>query len=112
MPTVVETLGFSSTIPLVLICLPYLLASFTSVAVSWSSGYCNERTWHITISKALAIVGLAVVCGTLNTGARYFAMILLVGATYGVNNIKITWVAATVARLTRRTPRPLRSRIR
>lgn len=96
MPTVVKTLGFNDTITLVLTCPPYLLATFTSVAVSWSSGRFNERTWHITVSKALAIIGFAVGCGTLNIGARYFAMILFVAATYGVNNINIAWVAATV----------------
>lgn len=96
MPTVVETLGFNSTITLVLTCPPYLLATFTSVAVSWSSGHFNERTWHVTISKLLAIAGFAVACGTLNIGARYFAMILFVAATYGVNNINIAWVAATL----------------
>ncbi|EXJ80151.1 hypothetical protein A1O1_08293 [Capronia coronata CBS 617.96] len=96
MPTVVKTLGFNRTITLVLTCPPYLVATFASVAVSWSSGHFNERTWHITISKALAIIGFAVACGTLNIGARYFAMVLFVGATYGVNNINIAWVAATL----------------
>ncbi|KAL3470952.1 major facilitator superfamily domain-containing protein [Aspergillus californicus] len=89
---VVETLGFNSTITLVLTCPPYLLATFTSIAVSWSLGYFNERTWHITVSKLLAIVGFALATGTLNVGARYFAMILFVAATYGVNNINIAWV--------------------
>lgn len=96
MPTVVETLGFSTTTTLVLTCPPYLVATFTSVLVSWSSGRYNERTWHITISKALAIVGFAVAWGTVNTAARYFAMVLFVGATYGVNNIGMAWVASTL----------------
>ncbi|RYO92556.1 hypothetical protein DL766_002363 [Monosporascus sp. MC13-8B] len=96
MPTAVKSLGFSTTITLVLTCPPYLLASITSVLVSWSSGRFNERTWHITISKALAIVGFAVATSTYNIGARYFAMVLFVGATYGVNNINLSWVSATV----------------
>ncbi|KAL2831136.1 major facilitator superfamily domain-containing protein [Aspergillus cavernicola] len=96
MPTVVETLGFNSTITLFLTCPPYLVATFTSIAVSWFLGHFNERTWHVNVSKLLAIVGFAVACGTLKVGARYFAMILFVGATYGVNNINIAWVAATV----------------
>jgi hypothetical protein len=57
-----------------------------SVLVSWSSGRFNERTWHITVSKAIAIIGFIVGTASLNTGARYFAMVLFVGATYGVNN--------------------------
>lgn len=50
-PTVVETLGFNETVTLVLTCPPYLLAGAITIAVSWSSGKLNERTWHITISK-------------------------------------------------------------
>jgi hypothetical protein len=66
------------------------------VLVSWSSGRYNERTWHITVSKLIACIGFAVATGTHNIGARYFAMVLFVGATYGVNNINLAWTAATV----------------
>jgi hypothetical protein len=97
LPTVVKTLGFNQTITLVLTCPPYLISAFVSVAVSWSSGRFNERTWHITLSKAVAIVGFIVGTATLNIGARYFAMVLFVGATYGVNNIVLAWTAAVLA---------------
>lgn len=96
LPTVVKTFGYDTTITLVLTCPPYLLAVFTSVAVSWSSGRFNERTWHITLSKAIAIVGFIVGTVTLNIGARYFAVILFVGATYGVNNINLAWTGAVL----------------
>lgn len=96
LPSVVQTLGFNSTVTLVLTCPPYLFAAVISVLVSWSSGRFNERTWHITISKAVAIVGFILACATLNLGARYFAIMLFVGATYGVNNINIAWTAATL----------------
>ncbi|CAN9429694.1 unnamed protein product [Alternaria sp. RS040] len=96
LPTVVKTLGFNQTITLVLTCPPYLISAFVSVAVSWSSGRFNERTWHITLSKAVAIVGFIVGTATLNIGARYFAMVLFVGATYGVNNIVLAWTAAVL----------------
>ncbi|KAK1625156.1 major facilitator superfamily domain-containing protein [Colletotrichum phormii] len=56
----------------------------------------NERTWHITGSKAVAIVGFAVATSTMNIGARYFAMVVFVAATYGVNNINVAWTSATV----------------
>ncbi|KAL3418716.1 MFS transporter [Phlyctema vagabunda] len=96
LPTVVKTLGFSTTITLVLTCPPYLLGAGISILVAASSGHYNERTWHITISKGIAIVGFVLGCATLNIGARYFAMCLFVGATYGVNNIGIGWVASTL----------------
>ena len=70
-PTAVETLGFNQKITLALTCPPYLMAGVISIAWSWSSGKFNERTWHITIAKAIAIFGFVLGCATLNTGARY-----------------------------------------
>ncbi|KAI8258563.1 putative transporter [Colletotrichum sp. SAR 10_98] len=66
-PTAVETLGFSETVTLVLTCPPYLIAGIISIAWSWSSGRFNERTWHITIAKAIAVFGFVLGCATLNT---------------------------------------------
>ncbi|KAB8232071.1 putative MFS transporter [Aspergillus alliaceus] len=94
-PTAVETLGFSTTITLVLTCPPYLIAGLISVAWSWSSGRFNERTWHITVAKAIAIFGFVLGCATLNTGARYFAMVVFAIGTYAVNSIVLGWVSST-----------------
>lgn len=96
LPSAVRGLGFNSTITLVLTCPPYLIAVFTSVAVSWSSGRFNERTWHVSVSKIIAIVGFIIGTVSLNIGARYFAMVLFVGATYGVNNINLSWAASVL----------------
>ncbi|OQO05185.1 hypothetical protein B0A48_08205 [Cryoendolithus antarcticus] len=94
-PTAVKTLGFSDTITLVLTCPPYLIAGFISIAWSYSSGRFNERTWHITMAKAVAIFGFVLGCATLNTGARYFAMCVFAIGTYAVNSIILGWVSAT-----------------
>ncbi|TKX20023.1 MFS transporter-like protein 141 [Elsinoe australis] len=94
-PTAVETLGFNQTITLVLTCPPYLIAGFTSIAYSWHSGRMNERTWHITVAKATAIFGFILGFATLNTGARYFAMVVFSIGTYAVNSVILGWVAST-----------------
>ncbi|KAH7357430.1 major facilitator superfamily domain-containing protein [Pyrenochaeta sp. MPI-SDFR-AT-0127] len=94
-PTVVQTLGFNTTITLVLTCPPYLIAGATSIAWSISSGRFNERTWHITVSKLIAIAGFVLGCATLNTGVRYFAMFVFTIGTYGVNSIILGWVGST-----------------
>ncbi|KIX08514.1 uncharacterized protein Z518_03170 [Rhinocladiella mackenziei CBS 650.93] len=94
-PTAVETLGFSETITLVLTCPPYLIAGLISVLWSASSGKYNERTWHITVAKAIAVTGFVLGCATLNTGARYFAMVVFAIGTYAVNSIILGWVAST-----------------
>ncbi|KAJ0384012.1 hypothetical protein COL922a_009273 [Colletotrichum nupharicola] len=77
MPTAVKSLGFNTTITLVFTCPPYLIAGAASVLI-------------------VASIGFAVATSTMNIGARYFAMVLFVGATYGVNNINVAWTAATV----------------
>ncbi|KAF1360943.1 major facilitator superfamily transporter [Lizonia empirigonia] len=87
LPTVVKTLGFNRTITLVLTCPPYLLSAFISIAVAWSSGRYNERTWHITASKAVVIIGFIIGTVTLNVGARYFAMVLFVAVVAIVNTL-------------------------
>ncbi|KAJ3542221.1 hypothetical protein NM208_g4216 [Fusarium decemcellulare] len=94
-PTAVKTLGFNQTITLVLTCPPYLIAGGISIAWSWSSGKFNERTWHITIAKAIAVFGFVLGCATLNTGARYFAMCVFSIGTYAVNSIILGWVSNT-----------------
>ncbi|KAL3429772.1 major facilitator superfamily domain-containing protein [Aspergillus tetrazonus] len=94
-PTAVETLGFNTTVTLVLTCPPYLVAGAGSVFWSWNSGRMNERTWHITIAKSLAIIGFVLGCATLNTAARYTAMIIFAIGTYAVNSIILGWVSST-----------------
>lgn len=54
-----------------------MLAGFVTIAVGWNSGRMNERTWHITISKIVAIAGFIICVSTLNTWARYFGVIVL-----------------------------------
>lgn len=90
-PTVVETLGLNQTVTLVLTCPPYLIAGAVTILVSWSSGRFNERTWHITISKAVATVGFVAAAATLNMAGRYVAMVVFTIGTYGVNSLILGW---------------------
>jgi len=72
-----------------------LIAGATTLLVSWSSGKWNERTWHITASKSVAIVGFVISAATLNTGVRYFSMIVFTIGTYAVNSLILGWVGST-----------------
>lgn len=94
-PTVVGTLGFSRNVTLVLTCPPYLIAGAISIAWSWSSGRFNERVWHITVAKGMAVLGFVLACSTLNVGARYFAMCTFATGVYSCNSIILGWVATT-----------------
>lgn len=90
-PTVVETLGLGRTLTLVLTCPPYLIAGGVTILVSWSSGNFNERTWHITISKAVATAGFIAAACTLNIVGRYISMVIFTIGTYGVNSLILGW---------------------
>ncbi|KAK6071709.1 hypothetical protein SCUP515_07713 [Seiridium cupressi] len=95
-PTVVGSLGFNSTITLVLICPPYLLSGFVGYFVGLTSSRYNERTWHITFSMDAALVGFIISCATLNTAARYIACFLSASGAYAVNIIILGSVSATL----------------
>lgn len=92
-PSVISSLGYNRELTLVLTCPPYLLAGITTFAVSLSSGHFNERTWHITISKTVAVIGFALAPATLNVGVRYFAMCVFTMGTYGVNSLVLGWAS-------------------
>jgi len=94
-PSVVQGLGFNREITLALTCPPYLIAGATSVYWSYSSGKRNERTWHITITKTIAILGFILGFAVNNVAARYVAMVIFAIGTYGANSIILGWVAAT-----------------
>lgn len=78
-----------------LTCPPYLVAGAISIAWSVSSGKRNERTWHITVSKAIAIAGFVLGCATLNVAARYVAMFIFSIGVYATNSIILGWVGST-----------------
>ena len=73
----------------------YLIAGAISVYWSWSSGKYNERTWHITVAKAVAILGFIMSFAINNVAARYVSMIIFAIGTYAVNSIILGWVGAT-----------------
>ncbi|KAH6672669.1 major facilitator superfamily domain-containing protein [Plectosphaerella plurivora] len=94
-PSIVETLGFSRNVTLALTCPPYLIAGGFCILWAWSSGRYNERVWHITVAKTIAVIGFVLACATLNTGARYFAMCTFATGVYACNSIIMGWVSST-----------------
>jgi MFS family permease len=94
-PTVVKTLGFSTTVSLSLTCPPYLVSGGFAILLGWSSGRKNERTWHITAGMVIALIGFVMAASTLKTAPRYIACFLFASGAYSANSIIIGWVSAT-----------------
>ncbi|KAL2673601.1 hypothetical protein Neosp_012043 [[Neocosmospora] mangrovei] len=96
-PTVVKTLGFNTTITLVMTCPPFIFAGAAGIGFGWSSGRFHERTWHITAGLTIAIAGFALAAATLNTAARYVACFIFPVGAYAVNSVIIGWAASTLS---------------
>ncbi|KAL2061443.1 hypothetical protein VTL71DRAFT_7716 [Oculimacula yallundae] len=96
LPTVMYTLGFSRNITLVITFPPYFLAAIFGILMSVSSGRYNERTWHITVLKGIVIAGFVLAVSTTNVPARFVAIFMFVPFSFGINNIMLGWIAATL----------------
>ncbi|KAH7002775.1 major facilitator superfamily domain-containing protein [Fusarium venenatum] len=94
-PTIVGTLGFDRNTTLALTCPPYIVSGIVCIAWAANSGRMNERTWHITLAKVMAVFGFILACTVHNTGARYFAMCVFASGVYACNSVILGWVAST-----------------
>lgn len=85
-PTVVKTLGYSTTVTLVLTCPVYLTSGVFSVALAWSSGRMNERSWHITGGMIVALAGFVMAAASLQTAIRFVSLFLFATGAYSANS--------------------------
>lgn len=97
-PQIVETLGFSKVGTYLIQAPPYAIAYLVTISVSWSSGRLLEHCWHIIACIAVSLAGAVLMISTLNTGARYFAMILLCCGPFVGLNLQISWETTVVPR--------------
>ncbi|GKT47302.1 putative transporter [Colletotrichum spaethianum] len=95
-PSILATLGFGETTTYLIQAPPPIIAFLATLAISWSSGRMLEHGYHIIVPILATLVGCVVMITTLNVGARYFSMILLVtGPFVGLN---ISWETTVVPR--------------
>ncbi|KAF4536465.1 Vitamin H transporter [Lasiodiplodia theobromae] len=97
-PSIVDTLGFSKVGTYLIQAPPYAIAYLVTLGVSWSSGRLLEHCWHIIVCITVSLVGAVLMISTLNTGARYFAMILLCSGPFVGLNLQISWETTVVPR--------------
>ncbi|KAK9312167.1 major facilitator superfamily domain-containing protein [Lipomyces starkeyi] len=97
-PTIVKTLGYSSTTTLLLTVPVWFVAFIFGFTISYHASRTNERTFHIIGAMAVALAGNILVISTTNNGVRFFAMFLMpIGAFPGVQII-LAWVANSMPR--------------
>jgi len=76
-PTLTSTLGFDTTISLVLAAPPWILGTIVCCLNAWHADRTGERFFHQTMWWWGVMVGFIISLATMNTGARYFSMFLM-----------------------------------
>ncbi|EPE04637.1 mfs transporter [Ophiostoma piceae UAMH 11346] len=82
-PSIVQTLGYGRMITLLLTAPPYIFAAIWFYTFSTISDRKNIIYPFIVVGIAMAAIAYTISMATLNTGARYFAMMLIPATVAG-----------------------------
>nr|POE86522.1 putative transporter [Quercus suber] len=97
-PSVVQTLGYSNIISLLLTAPPYILAMITAFFNAWHADKTGERFLHITIPLVVGMVSFILAAATTSTAPRYLAMMLMVPGIYTGYVVVLAWISNTIPR--------------
>ncbi|KAL1653911.1 hypothetical protein SLS61_003696 [Didymella pomorum] len=96
MPSIMETFGFDKLTTYLVQAPPYAIAYAVACGLAYTSGRWQESFWHIVIPIFFSAAGASMLIGTLNVGARYFGLILLISGTYSGLNLQLSWETTLV----------------
>lgn len=97
-PTVVETLNFDRITTLGLTVPPYILAVIATFIWARHADKTGERFLHVTIPLVLSMISFIIAVATMNTGARYFSMCLMIPSLYCSYTTILSWMSNSVPR--------------
>ncbi|KAL4884879.1 major facilitator superfamily domain-containing protein [Aspergillus karnatakaensis] len=96
-PSVVATLGYGRNETYALTAPPYILCVIVMVINGFHSDKKQERYWHIVCPMLICLAANIIAVSTLNTAARYVAMMLMPGSFYGATAVILSWVAGSLS---------------
>ncbi|RDX49229.1 MFS general substrate transporter [Lentinus brumalis] len=96
-PTIAGTLGFSTTVTLLLAAPPWILATIVCCANAWNADRTGERFFHICAPWWGVMVGYIIGVTTMSIAGRYVAMFLMASGYAGFA-LTLVWVSNTVPR--------------
>ncbi|OAX41332.1 MFS general substrate transporter [Rhizopogon vinicolor AM-OR11-026] len=96
-PTLSATLGYSSTVSLLLCSPPWMFATCAAFLMSRHSDQAGERFGHIAISLVVGIVGFLMAMGTMSTAVRYLSLFLM-AQSYAAFIVLWAWVSNSISR--------------
>ena len=95
-PSVVKTLGYSRNETYALTAPPFCLCVIVMMINGWLSDKRRNRYWHIVVPLCISVVANIIAVSSLNTAARYVAMMLMPGSAYMASTVLLSWVAGTL----------------
>ncbi|KAH9889522.1 MFS general substrate transporter [Cubamyces lactineus] len=96
-PTIAGTLGFSTTVTLLLAAPPWILATIVCCISAWNADRTGERFFHICAPWWGVIIGYIIGVSTFSIGGRYVAMFLM-ACGYAGFALTAVWVSNAVPR--------------
>ncbi|KAL1983241.1 hypothetical protein VTN96DRAFT_339 [Rasamsonia emersonii] len=99
-PSVVATLGYSRNTTYVLTAPPYLLCVVAMMINGFHSDIKRERFLHIACPLVITLVANIIAVSSLNTAARYVAMMLMPGSFYASSIVILSWITGSLAQPT------------
>ncbi|KAF8627185.1 hypothetical protein AX15_004503 [Amanita polypyramis BW_CC] len=94
-PTLTATMGYNTTITLLLCAPPWIFSSISALLVSIHSDKVQERFWHITLSLSLGCVGFLASMLTMNMPVRYISLFLM-AQTFSGLVLFLAWVSGSI----------------
>ncbi|KAG2142217.1 major facilitator superfamily domain-containing protein [Suillus bovinus] len=96
-PTLTGTLGFNTTITLLMAAPPWIFTSACCVISAWHADRAGERFFHIAGWWWVVILGYIISLSTMATGGRYFSLFLMTTGYCGFA-LTLAWVANAIPR--------------
>ncbi|CED83319.1 Permease of the major facilitator superfamily [Phaffia rhodozyma] len=94
-PSVVATLKYSRNITYCLTAPPYLLCVVCIMINGWHSDKTQERFLHIVCPLMLTMLANIIAVSTLNTAARYVAMMMMPASFYSSSIVTLSWISGS-----------------
>ncbi|KAK0193761.1 MFS transporter [Armillaria mellea] len=92
-----QTLGFSTTISLLLCAPPWILAAVLCLFNAWHADRTGERFFHVSGWWWAVMMGFIIALSTMNTAARYVSLFFMACGLVGTS-ITIVWLSNSIPR--------------
>ncbi|CAE6496040.1 unnamed protein product [Rhizoctonia solani] len=96
-PTLTATLGYNTTISLLLAAPPWILASIICLLNAWHADKTGERFFHIAGWWWFVIVAYIIALSTMETAGRYVSMFVMASGYAGFA-LTLVWVSNAIPR--------------